>query len=565
MHLQLSRRERRNLLLLGLATLLALYAGWRLFWFLTDDAYIAFRYVSNSMLGHGYVWNPPPFRPVEGYTSFLWILLLDGVWRLTGQPPPVTANMLALFLAAGTLLLGGLMILRLELPPQLRRNRVALLGVVLLGVLSNRTFLAWTSSGLETALFNFLLILWIWCALCLPLLSRRWLLGMSAAAVLLDLTRPDGLLFVAATLFLLLWAVLARRQPAGLGDEPSRAASLAAGAPLLLVPAHLLWRHGIYGAWLPNTYHAKAALHRIWPASGLRYLGSFVLEYALWVWLALAAWWAWRWLRTGDPRHADPEDARTARRRRLLAVVVVGILLAHLAYYTLVIGGDHFEYRVYSHLFLLLAVAAVWMLGRLRVHPRTALAVLMAWFLLSWPIPWAHWVRTHRLATREETRFLAMPVAPVLEARLPRPLRWAAAPWRGFDRWQGWLIDHAVCMRHQEHKIFHEFLVRHTPARGATPVDSLPGCVPVRAAKEVGYLSWVLPGVDIIDMLGLNDWVIARNPELHERHLMGHERQAPPGYLECFDPALATTPRIVQVPEERVRECERRFAASAGQ
>jgi arabinofuranosyltransferase len=173
MHLQLSRRERRSLILLGCAALLALYAGWRLFWFLTDDAYIAFRYVSNSMLGHGYVWNPPPFRPVEGYTSFLWILLLDGVWRLTGQPPPVTANVLALLLAAGTLLLGGLMILRLDLPPQLRRNRVALLGVVLLGVLSNRTFLAWASSGMETALFNFCLTLWIWYALFLPLFSGR--------------------------------------------------------------------------------------------------------------------------------------------------------------------------------------------------------------------------------------------------------------------------------------------------------------------------------------------------------------------------------------------------------
>jgi arabinofuranosyltransferase len=242
--------------------------------------------------------------------------------------------------------------------------------------------------------------------------------------------------------------------------------------------------------------------------------------------------------------------------------VVVGAVLAHFAYYTLVIGGDHFEYRVYSHLILLLGVAAIWLLGRLRVHPRTALAVLLAWFLLSWPIPWTHWARTHRLTSREETRFLEMPVAPVLESRLPSSLRWTATPWRCFDRWQGWLIDHAVCMRHQEHKIFLQFLVEHSPARGTTRVDSLPGYVPVRAAKEVGYLSWVQPGVAIIDMLGLNDWVIARNPVLHERHLMGHERQAPSGYLECFDPALATTPRIVQVPVERVRDCERRFAAA---
>jgi arabinofuranosyltransferase len=67
---------------LGLAALLllaalGLYLGWRVFWFLTDDAYIAFRYISTSRLGYGYVWNPPPFKPVEGYTSFLWVFLLD--------------------------------------------------------------------------------------------------------------------------------------------------------------------------------------------------------------------------------------------------------------------------------------------------------------------------------------------------------------------------------------------------------------------------------------------------------------------------------------------------------
>ena len=31
------------------------YVGWRQLWFLTDDAYIAFRYVSNAMAGRGLV------------------------------------------------------------------------------------------------------------------------------------------------------------------------------------------------------------------------------------------------------------------------------------------------------------------------------------------------------------------------------------------------------------------------------------------------------------------------------------------------------------------------------
>ena len=58
--------------------------GWWAFWFLCDDAFIAFRYAANLLHGWGLVWNPPPFAPVEGYTSFLWVVLLALVWALTG-------------------------------------------------------------------------------------------------------------------------------------------------------------------------------------------------------------------------------------------------------------------------------------------------------------------------------------------------------------------------------------------------------------------------------------------------------------------------------------------------
>src|SRR6266436_6189736 len=114
-------RERQSanskiaLILLSFATLISVYYGWRLFWFLTDDAFIAFRYISNSQLGHGYVWNAPPFRPVEGYTSFLWVVLLDVVWRVSGVEPPAAANYVSLLFTYLTLLLGGLLVLRMKL------------------------------------------------------------------------------------------------------------------------------------------------------------------------------------------------------------------------------------------------------------------------------------------------------------------------------------------------------------------------------------------------------------------------------------------------------------------
>ncbi len=144
---------------LGLAAALVLLAvatflGWRLFYFLTDDAYIAFRYAANSLHGWGLTWNPPPFEPVEGYTSFLWVILLREVWRLTGVAPPVAANVLSLLFGYGTLFIGARLLLRMRFPEPFHKYKWLWLALALLGTVTNRTFLTWLSSGLETSMFN---------------------------------------------------------------------------------------------------------------------------------------------------------------------------------------------------------------------------------------------------------------------------------------------------------------------------------------------------------------------------------------------------------------------------
>lgn len=118
-----------------------------------DDAYITFRYVSNAHDGHGLVWNPPPFEPVEGYTSWLWAVLLWCVWSWFGVEPPDCAN--ALTITFGVLQLAVLLVAGLAL--RNRKNGVlplAVLVCMLLAVVSNRTFLRWMTGGLETSLFN---------------------------------------------------------------------------------------------------------------------------------------------------------------------------------------------------------------------------------------------------------------------------------------------------------------------------------------------------------------------------------------------------------------------------
>ena len=79
---------------LGLAAFLPLlvWLGWQITtsWFVCDDAFIAFRYARNLADGHGLVFNRG--ERVEGFTDFLWVLELAGLWRLGVRPDTCPAG-----------------------------------------------------------------------------------------------------------------------------------------------------------------------------------------------------------------------------------------------------------------------------------------------------------------------------------------------------------------------------------------------------------------------------------------------------------------------------------------
>lgn len=532
-------------IVLMLATL-ALLWGWQTFWFLCDDAYIAFRYVSNSLLGYGYTWNAPPFRPVEGYTSFLWVLLLDVVWRTFGVDPPRSANTISLLFSFGSVGAIALLVLRTRLPKELANRRVWILALVLTGTLTNRTFLAWTSSGLETAMFTFFVL--AWCAVGLTARpTSKSLIGLSTLASLVALCRPDGLLFVCATALLCLIRVL----PASSPDRRSLA-SLAPFAPFVVPLAHLLWRRWTYGFWLPNTWYAKAVSP--WPESGVRYFASFALEYAWW-WTLVIAVVAGTVFVARAVQGARPEIDLTLWMR----LCVVSTLATQFAYYTFRVGGDHFEYRVYNHLVPLFLLAMPWLWGHLSARVvRWAPAVLAVQLLLGLPVPWLHWSLTRNLDTREETHVMRVPVEP----HMPIVLR---SYGRLFDELQDWLIVHHVGMRHQEHKVFGITQQERFPSRKAgLRLD--PAKLPVLISHSVGVPGWIFARANIIDAFGLNDAVVARTPipESRERK-MAHDREPPPGYLECFRANVGwdrrriwANDREVPLTADDVRACEGR-------
>jgi arabinofuranosyltransferase len=520
---------------LTLVVAVAAWFGWRTFWFLTDDAYISFRYASNYILGRGLVWNPAPFVPVEGYTSFGWTFGLALFWQLTGITPPVSANWISLLCGLATLWIAARLVLEMALPSASVRLRWALLIVTLVGTLTNRTFLTWLSSGMETALVNLLITLWLRSTL------RKHNLVLTVSAALLALTRPDGLLYVLATPIILFVS--------------TRPFPMRVLWPLAVVPAHLAWRFLTYGEWVPNTYFAKHV--GAWPEAGVRYAACFILEYGVWLWLLLALAWGVKESRSARWKALVPD--------RLHAALAIATLLAHVGYYTLIIGGDHFEYRVYSHLVPLLFVGAAFMATRVFQRPAAILGSVLAFMIASWPIPWAHWGLTKELNTRAITYRLVTPVAGLF----PEPLHSAVA---SFDEMQTWLIKHFVCMRHQEHKVFERYLAAAAPSRRTGETISWQDRG-VFLGNNVGVFGWRLPNVAVIDTFGLNDRVIAHTPvDPGRERSMAHDRRAPEGYRECFRPNMwfGDDDRIHKVEwaeklsDAEIIACETRFARLVG-
>ena len=209
----------------------------REFWL--DDAFITFRYSRNLAEGVGPFFNPG--EAVEGYTNFLWMLLCALPFAVLSTTGALTAIKL---LGLG---LGWLTIWRGWSFPGPAGAAPGRPLVWLLAI--SPVFVANHSDGMETPLFTWLLV--EAARATVGPVDRRsgWIAGAAVAG--LALTRPDGLSYLVALPVALLL---------GGGVRGAWRGWLTGFATTSLPPIalHLLWRKITYGAWLPNTFHAKA-------------------------------------------------------------------------------------------------------------------------------------------------------------------------------------------------------------------------------------------------------------------------------------------------------------------
>ncbi len=230
--------------------------------FVCDDAFISFRYAKNFVEGHGLVYNIG--EKVEGYTNFLWTLLLSLFMKMGLNVVVVSQISGALFSLATIFLL-----LRLNkklYPSENLFNYLAPLFLACCGA-----YAAWSTGGLETSFFTFLVFLGSFFFISGITKPKHFIFsGITFAFVCM--TRLDGLIFAGITfLFLFYLSVVSRK---------IELKNIWGWTLCFLVPflAYFFWRWSYYGEFLPNTFYVKAG-GGIFYRQGLVYLFDFIQRF----------------------------------------------------------------------------------------------------------------------------------------------------------------------------------------------------------------------------------------------------------------------------------------------
>jgi arabinofuranosyltransferase len=216
--------------------------------FIQDDAYISFRYAYNLVAGDGLVYNAG--ERVEGYTNFLWTLLMT-IPMLFGRDAVIFSQVLGIVCFIGTLFavynLAKLLF---------QSTLTASLAVLLLG--ANYTFSSYATGGLETQLQACLIVSAVYGSIRVvkhgSSVGRLALLSLVYAAALLNRLDSAAALVIPAV-YLLVHLV---REPRGTGVWLNRlVAFVLPGAAVVVV--WLFWKYTYYGELLPNSFYAKTS------------------------------------------------------------------------------------------------------------------------------------------------------------------------------------------------------------------------------------------------------------------------------------------------------------------
>jgi hypothetical protein len=252
-----------SILLLLVAAGVFIYIVTSVFDFTVDDAFIFFRYARNLAGGIGPTYNDTLPR-AEGYTSFLWMLLM-ALPHLLDIDPVVFAKGLGLLFTLSTFAITYALVTHLNDSLDILLKRLSAAVVLFMLAVFPPTAVH-AISGMETGLFVFALTAFIYTAV-RGLDDGKYLRYTPLLGLLCGLTRPEGNLVV-----LLVLIVLWMKIPKGWRKGFARNTLLAYLLPGAL---YFLWRVSYYGLLLPLPFFTKMSKQSGLP--GLPVVADFIL------------------------------------------------------------------------------------------------------------------------------------------------------------------------------------------------------------------------------------------------------------------------------------------------
>jgi arabinofuranosyltransferase len=301
--------------------------------FVLDDAFIAYRYSYHFVHGHGLVWNVG--EVLEGYTSFLWTILMSIPLFFNIDPVPFS-------FVLGIIFFTGSIIFTYKISLLLFHSRnIGLLTIILLG--TNYTFNAFATSGLETQLQACLFISSVYILLAnmdKEEWAKRTLVLLSFLMGVAMLTRPDTVILCIVIIAVVVFRLLQERT----AKPQILLKSFLLVLPLsIIVGAWLGWKLTYYGDLLPNTYYVKVASATS-VMRGMHYLYLFFFSYWLFPFLILGI-----------------ISIKELLKKRDHSIVILLVLIVLWFLYVVRVGGDFMEFRFMVPVLPFLLLVFVWM------------------------------------------------------------------------------------------------------------------------------------------------------------------------------------------------------------
>lgn len=310
-----------GLILLGILAIILYYYS-KTFDFIQDDSFITYRYVKNFTEGNGLVFNIG--ERVEGYTCFLWVVVLAGVKSL-GFNFISASQVLGIISSMITLLFTYL--ISSKIFPKNNGaafNLVFSLAAVTL-LASNGSFAYWAVSGMETGLFGCLITLGVYLYL-LELKDGSDSIPLSSLAFLFAaLTRPEGnLIFAVTVVHKILYTLKYKKQDITAHTNKLTSRNNLIWLGIYVIPAliFMVWRYSYYGYLLPNTFYAKTGSSLEYYSAGLDYTWTFLKSYGFYGLFVLIAFYT------------------LTSKERFYSYLYLVMIFAVFTLYVIFVGGD---------------------------------------------------------------------------------------------------------------------------------------------------------------------------------------------------------------------------------